>query len=284
MLILCGELRVKTPHSEKRKWTEREKLQVSKLLLKCNNTLPCEIHRAVRPLNELKNWKGTEFRTFLLYIGVVILKDHLTEAEYKMFLNLFCGVTICSSHFYARYLPLARNLFNDFIENAIEIFGESNVTINMHNLSHVVDDVENFGPLHTLSACECENCLYHLKINIQQGRKPLQQIARRAIEQSLSKTFLIQPDHTFPQLNHRFLLDGFDAFREIMYKSNVKLSSVNENEKNKWFLTYDNNIVQFDYVKKNHGKLMIFGSAFKSVGNFFERPFQKFKPFEYLCC
>lgn len=57
-----------------RKWSANEIQEISDLLQNCNKTLPVEIHRAVRKLDSVRFWKGTEFRTFLLYLGPVILK------------------------------------------------------------------------------------------------------------------------------------------------------------------------------------------------------------------
>lgn len=156
-------------------------------MVKCNETRPSEIHRSIRTLNDIKYWKATEFRSFLLYIGIVVLKERVSQREYELFLKLFCAVSICSSHIYASYIPIARDLFIDFIENHIELFGEGSITMNIHNTSHVVDDVEMFGPLDTISAYKFENHLHHLKLNLKQCNQQLQQIARRIIEKSHSK-------------------------------------------------------------------------------------------------
>lgn len=134
-----------------RKWNKQEVIETSRFLIQCNETRPTDIHRSIRAMECIKYWKATEFRTFLLYIGVVLLKGRISEEEYTLFLKLFCAVTICSSHVYAPCLPLARQLFIDFIENHIEIYGESSITINIHNTNHVVDDVEMFGPLNTIA-------------------------------------------------------------------------------------------------------------------------------------
>lgn len=57
------------------KWTESQADIISEHLVKCQT--PKEIHRKLRSLKELPRWKGTEFRTFLLYASIVILKKHL---------------------------------------------------------------------------------------------------------------------------------------------------------------------------------------------------------------
>lgn len=107
-----------------RTWSKAEVNRISEDLKNCNETRPSEIHRSIRSLDQIKYWKATEFQTFLMYIGIVVLKSHISHREYEMFLNLYCAVTICSSNVYAHYLPGARKLFIDFINNHIELYGD----------------------------------------------------------------------------------------------------------------------------------------------------------------
>lgn len=255
-----------------RTWSKQELVEISAILTKCNSTRPFEIHRSIRTLDHIHYWKGTEFRTFLLYIGIVVLKDHLSEREYEMFLNLYCAVILCSSNAYQPYLQVARNLFNDFIENHIEIHKESSITMNIHNTSHVVDDVEIFGPLHTFSAYEFENSLHQLKLRLQQCNRPLQQIARRICElASASKASILKPANEYPQCKHQLaVFDDNIAFKEVKFKENSILSAKNAD---KWFLTKDNEIVEFHFILKKREKYVIRGSALKNIQNFYEKPF-----------
>ncbi|CAG9773244.1 unnamed protein product [Ceutorhynchus assimilis] len=120
---------------------------ISSWLLSCNNCLPKEIHRSVRQLDCLSFWKATEFRTFLLYLGPLILRDHLPREIYRHHLLLFCAVTLCSTDYYSDKLDLAEKLFRDYIEGFISIYGMDSISSNIHNLNHVVDDVKRFGSL-----------------------------------------------------------------------------------------------------------------------------------------
>lgn len=253
------------------KWNKREVIGISKFLAECNKMCPLELHRTIRELDEIKFWKGTEFRTFLHYTGIVALKNRVTQPEYEMFTTLFCAVTICSSNMYTKLLPAARKLFIDFIETHIDLFGESSITINIHNTSHVVDDVEMFGPLDTISAYPFENYLYQLKRKLQPGKFPLQQIARRIIEAEQCKKKLSSVER-FPVLEDDFLLpDGNLVYKSLKYKAGGTLTST---AKNKWFLTTSNNIVEFEYVITDvNRKTLIRGSPLKNSKNFFVKPF-----------
>lgn len=268
-----------------RTWSKRETIEISAFLKICNHTRPSDIHRSIRSLDHIKYWKATEFRTFLLYIGIVALKNRLSQDEYDMFIKLHCAVTICSSNAYLQYLPLARQLFTDFIENHINVYGESSITMNIHNLSHVADDVEIFGSLSTISAYEFENCLHHLKLRLKQCSRPLEQIARRLSElAAASKVTTFERTDAFPQLNHPFTLsENILGFRRIKYKPDAMLCSANKNIKDKWFLTRDNKIVEFDFVTEMQGKFVIRGSALKNMENFFQKPFDSKHLNIFLC-
>lgn len=58
-----------------RKWSKALIGLTSRLLSKCQKEMPKDIHRAVRTLDSLRHWKGLEYRTFLLYIGCIVLKQ-----------------------------------------------------------------------------------------------------------------------------------------------------------------------------------------------------------------
>lgn len=58
-----------------RKWKKPLVELTSRLLANIQKQMPNDIHRAVRKLDCLKHWKGLEYRTVLLYIGLVIFKQ-----------------------------------------------------------------------------------------------------------------------------------------------------------------------------------------------------------------
>ncbi|CAH1125480.1 unnamed protein product [Ceutorhynchus assimilis] len=158
--------------------------QLSYLLEECNKRRPIEIHRAIRKLKCLKYWKGTEYRTFLLYIGPVILKVFLTREAYHNFLTLCCAVTILSCNTYSKYIHIAECLLEDFIEQFIDIYGIDAISSNVHNACHVVNDVKKFGSLPEISSYPFENFLGHLKTLLHTGNRQLPQLAKRVIELS----------------------------------------------------------------------------------------------------
>lgn len=78
----------------KRKWNKALVSLADRILENCHGQMPKDFHRKVRNLNCLRQWKGVEFRTMLLYLGSVALKNVLDADLYNHFLLLCCAVQI----------------------------------------------------------------------------------------------------------------------------------------------------------------------------------------------
>ena len=70
------------------KISSRQVQEISDKLCNFKNKIPTELARQPRALDELKRWKATEFRQFLLYTGPVVLKGSISENLYIYFLTL----------------------------------------------------------------------------------------------------------------------------------------------------------------------------------------------------
>lgn len=255
--------------SVRRTWSKETVLRMNLLLLRYNHTSPREIHRKIRDFTHINFWKGSEFHTFLCYVGVVLLKDFLSETEYEHFLTLFCASTICLTEKYKLYLPKARELFIDFIHECSSIYGSHSISSNIHNICHIVDDVERFGELNTISAYQFENALHHIKLNIKQCNNPLVQIARRLSEKKYTAdSFNFDSRDLIPKVCEKFKLHG-QMYSKVEFKDFI-LFKKNGDE---WFLSQDNDIVFFEYAFILAGKIFLRGSRVKSKTDFFVKPF-----------
>lgn len=161
------------------KWSANVIKSVSDFLLRCR--MPSEIHRAIRALDCLKFWKGTEYRTFGLYLGRYIERLCI-RGDIPTFYVIFCGIVICYSRSYSNYIHVADELFKTFIERYIQIYGIDSISSNIHNLCHLVDEVKDFGDLSTFNTYPFENCLQKIKKLLRTGNKPLPEVARRIFE------------------------------------------------------------------------------------------------------
>lgn len=228
-----------------------------------NVSLPKEIHRRMRAIDCLSYWKGTEWRSFLNYVGVVVLKDILDVTLYNHFLLLFTAVTICSSDMYASMRPIAQALFEKFIEEFKIIYGEQYITSNIHNLEHVVGDVNRFGSLNTISAYPFESYLFQIKNLLRQGNFCLEQVINRMQEKKVQQTN--GSNQLFmPKLVKR------KGFIECEVREGL---FINNTFRNAWFLTKNLEIVKMIDIRMNaNSNIIIYGCPVKKYTNFFEIP------------
>lgn len=144
----------------------------------------------------------------------------------------------------------------------------------MHNLNHVVADVEKFGNLNEISAYPFENRLQFLKSRIKRKNLPLEQIARRIAEISLDYEQLYDYDLSknvmFPHFKYPFVLDNNEVYKEIALNIDCTLST--NRKADSWFLTCSNKIVLMNYAVKTVEGAIIYGSPILDTEDFFRQP------------
>lgn len=264
------------------KWSAKQTEGISSYLKTCK--LPREFNRPVRSLDHLARWKGTEFRTFLLYLSIIVLKKSFESSEIvDHFLNFFCAIQICirRDQDQSNY-KVARCLITDFLNGVKILYGEQLFCSNVHSLSHLVDDVERFGPLDTFDAYPFESKLYILKRLIRTGNLPLAQVAKRICEmqQNVSKT---------PERNQRPLLkrklpanNVLDQLASQMEKDSDVYSFIDfgdfcvdtQRAVDKWILTRSMQVISIDQIVQNStsGNIYFIGQPLNDLCDFFEEP------------
>lgn len=258
----------------KSKWTKSQILEMNHLLKSYNVHKPIELHRAVRGFAEIHFWKATEFRAFLLYFGIVVLKNTINEEEYYLFLLLSCATRLCYTDVYKNYLSLAQSWFDRYIEGCISMYGMHSISSNVHNLTHVVDDVKRLGSLQNISTYPFENRLSYLKQRVKQPNLPLQQITRRLVELSLvydDKTFGFQSSRkTYPETKFPFKVNDVLVYKEVQIDQHFLLST--RKTANSWFLTFSGDIVFMKYAIMEEENVKICGTPINGKNDFFKRP------------
>lgn len=225
---------------------------ISEELIQSRQTKPAEINRPSRSLNCVSFWKATEFRTFLLKLGPVVLQNHLSQQAYNHFLALFCATTICCNPDFLPYLSVAKKLFKDFVDNFGDIYGDENFSYTSHSLIHVTDDVQHFGVLDSYSSFKGESNLAYLKGLIHGGYMPLQQLVKRLLEHESVENIESQVEGKEIELRDNILL--------------MKGLRLDSSENNRWILTKDKRIFKIKSFSKG-----IDGGNFKFQGVFFRR-------------
>ncbi|KAE9528580.1 hypothetical protein AGLY_012155 [Aphis glycines] len=127
---------------------EEKKDIISLSLLNIRKFVPSEFARLPRSLDDLEYWKATEFREFLLYTGVIVLKSNLKKDMYEHFLLLLVSIRIlCSNDLCQKYNDLALKLLKTFVQNYSSIYGLQFINYNVHSLIHLPFFANLYGPL-----------------------------------------------------------------------------------------------------------------------------------------
>ncbi|KYN14463.1 hypothetical protein ALC57_13335 [Trachymyrmex cornetzi] len=201
---------------------------LSNALTNVSKCIPTEFALKSFDLDDYHRWKATQHRTFLLYLGPLVLRHILPDEKYIHFNALNCAMRIvCSIDDYDRNNGYAHDLLVYFVQNMSILYGSQNVTYNMHNLIHLAADVKRLGPLDSFSVFPFEHFLFILKKLLRKFDKPLQQICNRLHEQSSlfrteNERFY---DHQYPQLqkkiNQNLPLGCCNTHNQIKFSSFV---------------------------------------------------------------
>ena len=171
-LWMCGPLAVRMSATVAHK--------VSGRLSSMSVGFPKEFARRPRGIYDFRLWKATEFRTFMLYTGPIVLKGAVSEDMYNLFLCFSSAMTILLCPKLAtRYAGFAKDLLCVFVKNFAKLFGSQFVVYNVHSLIHLSEDAELHGALDNVSCFPFENYLYSMKKLVRRPNSPLTQIINR---------------------------------------------------------------------------------------------------------
>lgn len=253
----------------------RDIKKLSTLLKQAAETQPNDFARKIRSVDVIKFWKATELRTFLLYTGPVVLKEILAPAVYKNFIALHCAISIYSSEMHIKYHNIAKQLLLYFVDSYKIIYGFDSISYNVHNLIHMSDDVEEFGLIDSFSAFPFESQLYCIKNLLHSGNKPLQQVAKRIVERISIHDFIIEKreDILYPNACRKIsdiheISEGDGTYNEIKFEN----FSLNVTDRNKWFLTKTNDIVEYHSATFIANELIIYGSNLITKTHVYDTP------------
>lgn len=107
---------------------------------------PDEIRRVLRPLDHRLVWKASEFRVWLLFYSPIVLKHLFPLKYYKHWLLLVKGMhMLLKKNISREEIEVVRKLFFKFVSQVKLLYGEDQVSYNVHLLQHVVDSVTFWG-------------------------------------------------------------------------------------------------------------------------------------------
>lgn len=143
---------------------------------------PSDFARSPRSLKDIANFKATECHQFLLYGGIVLLKQHLSEHAYTHFLRLSLGYRIISSYLFQSSLDIAQLLFEQFEIQFLDLYPDGGLGYNVHGLLHIVADVKLYGTVDSFSAYKFENQIQLIGNSVRKPNQVLAQVFNRLHE------------------------------------------------------------------------------------------------------
>ncbi|KAL7290496.1 hypothetical protein TKK_0015270 [Trichogramma kaykai] len=167
-----------------KKISASQKIELKRLTTNIKNDIPQEFKRKMRPSDEYSDYKAVEHRFFLLYCGIFVLKDILSDEMYEHFLLLHVACRMLSSPDALTYTTMAKDYLQSYVEQAPEVYQPEFVSLNVHYLNHLVDDlIYTESNLNDISAFPFETELGKIKSYLRSPHRTLAQYCRRMFEE-----------------------------------------------------------------------------------------------------
>jgi len=250
---------------------------ISDSLINMVQYIPCEFVRKPRALKEAKRFKATELRQFILYTGVVALKNNLEKKKYEHFLTLHFSISILLSDQHMQTMvDYAEELLKHFVICTKLIYGPQFMSHNFHNLLHLSDDARKYGNLNSFSNFSSENYLQKIKKMLRKHNDILPQIVRRLSEINSSQVLPICKIKLDIKLNKEhnkgILIDDTcdPQYKEAVF-SNFKLSKNVQDSCCKLKCSTIIEISNFAFSKKLNQPVVI-GKKYNKTSDFYTKP------------
>lgn len=252
--------------------------RISKKIKNHENCQPSEFQRHLRGLEKMSLWKGTELRTFLLYVGPVVLRDEISKPHYKNFMLLHIAISILIDKVLCiKFNEIANILIKSFVEGFEESYGAQFVTYNLHVVTHLADDCLTNGPLDEFSSFPFESYLGKMKKLVKSPYRPVEQIHNR-----ISEILNISPPEC-SKIDLQFYLDkpvGDNQFLRCRYNQ-IYLGGTDNNS---FVLLQDKSIVKIQKFLCEGSQIYAIGILFHDFDNTYELPINSREINEHRVC
>lgn len=260
---------------------------ITKELLSLRPSVCSDFSRVPRGLNEVARWKATEFRQFLLYTGPVVLQTILNNENYLHFLCLHVSFRILlAPNVSIDLVNFVEKILTYFVDKFCEIYGKEFISLNVHNLLHIVDDYKKFGALDSCSCFPFENFMKTLKKMLRKHEKPLEQVINRHYEFQMFGEYEL---NTRSSNSIKYLKiysggplpeDCINPEFKIAIKDNIKINIKSFSDAYIGY-TFLGNLNIFKVVNicvhKSTKKKVFVAQSFNSIQAFYEKPINSMK-------
>lgn len=246
------------------------KKRISSKIEELSGHEPKEFNRRLRSLDKMNKWKGTELRTFLLFIGPLALKDEISKEHYENFMLFSIAISILVDKKYCiQFNEIARKLITQFVETYEQIYGIINFTYNTHLLIHLPDDCLRNGPLDSFSSFKFESYLSKIKGFVRSPNNPVQQIHNRVIELFNSSSQDIITSYSSLNVDLQHSIDG-SRYKNALV-NNVQI--IGNSEDDSFVLLKNKTVLKVNEFSLLNDSIMANGLIFNNISNFYSIPF-----------
>lgn len=141
---------------------------------------PSVINRNPRTLKDKEHFKANEWRSFLLYYLRFSLSGLLNQCYIEHFQLLSAATFMLSKKkIHVNEVEKAGQMLVRFVNEFESLYGQKNVTMNIHLLRHLADAVKNSGPLWSHSMFAFEQSNGELVKSVKAYTKVLHQISEK---------------------------------------------------------------------------------------------------------
>ncbi|KAJ8676648.1 hypothetical protein QAD02_012435 [Eretmocerus hayati] len=119
---------------------------------------PNFVTRLPRTISDLAYWKASELKLFLLNYSLPLLHDVMDERYLNHHILLVYGIYLLNQESIStQMIDLAEKLLHEYISQFNILYGDINMSCNLHLLLHLHEIVRRFGPLWVVSCFSFEN-------------------------------------------------------------------------------------------------------------------------------
>lgn len=160
------------------------KAQLNDRILSFLKDIPKEFKRKITSIFQYSSYKAVVLKFFLLYCGPLVLKGIVSDDLWKHFLLFHVACRMLASKQVLIHARLAQEYLEKFVKECPGHYGEKLVSLNVHNLNHLVDDVLfTQTDINANSAYPFESALGQIKSILLSPSNTLAQYCRRIHEE-----------------------------------------------------------------------------------------------------
>ncbi|KAF7998478.1 hypothetical protein HCN44_010848, partial [Aphidius gifuensis] len=243
--------------------------KVSRRLQLIQKQIHFEFSRKIRTLLQFSRYKATELKFFVFYVEPIILKNMISDDQYKHF-SLF---HFASKLLWCRKTALVRaninkasNLLQTFFNNCKECYTDKSTVMNMHNMYYVAEDVINLRcSLSEMTAFPFENALGKIKRMLRSPTHTVTQLCRRIHEHGMlnDQAKLIHEIEIIKENNYEI--------KKLKYRGSLLTSKAPDN----MALLENTHIFEIEKIYHQDGNILIEGLRWPIKNHVYEYPEMK---------